>query len=792
MEESTKKNIGNENVSEFSSKDFLRLCLVKWWWFAMCIALAVGIALFYIYRQQPKFKRFEQILVTDQESNGGIGEISNSFSSLGLFSKNTNVYNELITMLSPAIMYEVADSLQLDMNYSVRDGLRSKTLYGSNLPFRVDLLDVESQQGAALRLKVNEDGSMTAFKFVSYTDDGKIKHPGEVKIAAGERSFVTPLGRIKISPNPRYDISKFKSEGFELRLSKMPMQTTVEYYGKQLYGDLVDQDADVIELSIEDVSVQRAVDILECIIIVYNRDWIADKNRMAVATSLFIDERLKAIQEELGGVDRNIADYMKNTGITNITLATQANLELGSRVEEEAIKAATRLDLAQSLQEFIAKEDNIDALIPADMGIESQDLALQIANYNELLLTRNSIMESSSAKNPLVLNYDKQLREMRSTISHGIDNQVSRLKDVVASYNREMNKMAAKMSKVPEENLPLLSEERRQMVKENLYLFLLQKKEENELTRKFSADNIRIITPPVGSLKPVSPKKALIIIVASILGLGIPFLVLYYLEASNSRIRSRKDLESLDIPFAGEIPQVGKKKKKPETESLLSVVREGKRDVINEAFRVVRGNIDFMSGRNKLPQVIMITSFNPGSGKSFIAYNLALSFCLKQKRVLLVDCDMRHGSASLYAGKPGKGLSAFLSGETDDWQSLLIHPENETALSVLPVGKLPPNPAELLENDRLETLIDEAKKYFDIVFLDCPPVDIVVDTQLVSQWADRTLFIVRAGLLEKKALKELDEFYKEKRFKNMSVILNGTEALHSRYYTYGNYQNLDS
>lgn len=780
----------SEEVSNFSMKNFFRLCLEKWWWFFVCLVVSVGIALFYIYRQQPKYKRYEQILVTEQESNGGIGDISNAFSTLGLFQNNTNVYNELITMISPAIMYEVADTLQLDMNYFLRDGLRLKTLYGTTLPFRVDLPDVDTQNSAELRIRVHTDGSMECFKFVSLIDDKKIKYSDKVLVSPGQREVVSPLGKLVFIPNPRYT-GKLVDVDYEIRIQKMPMQATVELYGKELYGDLVDKDADVIELAIEDVSVQRAVDILNYIITVYNQNWIADKNRMAVATSLFIDDRLRAIEQELGGVDKNIADYMKKTGITDIAITTEANLELGSKIEEEAVKATNQLTVAEYLQDFIAKDENNTSLLPVNMGIENQELAVQINRYNELLMTRNSIVENSSIKNPLVINYDNQLSQLRGVISQGINNQVENLKSVTGNLNREISKMNDKMSRVPEDNLPLLSEERQQMVKESLYLFLLQKKEENELTRKFTSDNIRVITPPVGSLKPVSPKKALILIVAGILGVGIPFVLLYYLEASNTKIRSRKDLDILNLPFAGEIPQVGKKKKGKEDETPLSVVREGKRDVVNEAFRVVRGNLDFMSGKTSTPQVIMLTSFNPGSGKSFIAYNLALSFGLKKKRVLLIDCDMRHGSASLYAGMPGKGLSNYLTGETDDWEALVSHPENNPYLSVLPIGKIPPNPAELLEGERLGKLIDEAKKHYDIIFLDCPPVNIVVDTQLVAQWTDRTSFIIRAGLLDREALKELNEFYEEKRFKNLSVILNGTEALHSRYYTYGNYQHLE-
>jgi capsular exopolysaccharide family len=220
-------------------------------------------------------------------------------------------------------------------------------------------------------------------------------------------------------------------------------------------------------------------------------------------------------------------------------------------------------------------------------------------------------------------------------------------------------------------------------------------------------------------------------------------------------------------------------------------VEEGNRNIVNEAFRVVRSNIEFMLGKAKGCQVLMLTSFNPGSGKSFIGYNLGVSLALKRKRVLLIDGDLRHASASTYVGKTSKGIANYLSGATDDWRQLLVNVEGHPSMQVLPVGKTPPNPAELLENGRLGELLDQTRQDYDYVIIDCPPIDIVVDTQIVNQYVDATIFVVRAGLLEKAAIPELAEIYNAKRYKRMSLILNGTEASQSRYHTYGNYQSFN-
>ena len=794
-----KYEVKEPEVSDFNIIDFFKLCFHKWIWFALCLVFSIGIALFYIYTRQPKYERYEQILVNEQESNGGLDDISNAFSTLGLFSKNTNVYNELITLISPAIMYAVADSLQLDMDYMSREGMRYKTLYGKTLPFRIDLLDVDSQEGATFKIKVRDNGDMELYKFRIIKPEGKIKYNETVVLKTGQQYVDSPIGRIRITPNSNYkSTDKIK----EINISKYPMQETVEEYGKKLKGDLVDQDADVIELVIEDVSVERAVDILNCILVFYNQNWVKDKNRMAVATSAFIDDRLRVIQEELGQVDRSIADYMKETGTPDLKTAIEVNLELSSKVEEELIKTSNELSVARYMKEFLKQNDNISTILPINLGLEGVQLNSQIVAYNELMLSRNNILNNSSPSNPLVKQYNSQLTEMRGAIVISVDNLVANLQNTVASLRKEIAEKTSNLSKAPKDNLPLLSEERQQAVKEALYLFLLQKREENELSQKFSADNIRVITPPMGPLRPVSPKKALIIIIAGIIGLGVPFLLVYFLEILNTTVRNKNDLDSLLIPFAGEIPQVGKKthhksfankklfSKMKDEKPPLAVVAQGKRDVVNEAFRVLRGNIDFMTGKGDIPEAVMLTSFNPGSGKSFIAYNLALGYGLKGKKVLIIDCDLRHGSASMFVGMPKKGLADVLAGSISDWKNLVVTSSADSNVFILPIGKIPPNPAELLENGKLGEIIKEAKNEYDIIFLDCPPVNIVVDTQIVARWADRTLFVIRAGLLQKSALKELNEFYEEKKFRYMSVILNGTEAIHSRYYTYGNYQYL--
>ena len=268
----------------------------------------------------------------------------------------------------------------------------------------------------------------------------------------------------------------------------------------------------------------------------------------------------------------------------------------------------------------------------------------------------------------------------------------------------------------------------------------------------------------------------------------------------NTKVRGKKDLESISVPLVGEIPLYSKpktvlekasevfakKKKTTKDRKTDLLIAEGKRDMLNEAFRVLRSNIDFMSNSDENRKVILMTSFNPGSGKSFISLNLACSFAIKGKKVLVIDGDLRHGSASAYVGSPKTGLIDYLSGKVKDVDGLILPLKEYPSLNVLPIGKVPPNPTELLENGRLGEVIEAMRSKYDLIVLDCPPIDIVADTQIIEKYADRTVFIIRAGLLERAMLKDLEEIYTTKRFKNLTLILNGTESSGGRYsYRYG-------
>ena len=802
MEESKSNSNVSNGADNVSFSEYLKQCGRKWKWFLLSLLFFCSIGMLYILRQEPSYSRSMEVLIKDEDSNGPMSDITSAFSAFGIGGARANVYNEIIALSSPAVMYEVVDQLDLKMNYVEKGVFHGTTLFGTNLPFSAMLADVNEECSAGFRAEYFPNGDVRLYKFYKTDADGRHKFDGEVRGRIDGKAIRTPIGRVVLSANPDYKKSndKKKKDSEIIYITQTGMMDAVDDYSNRLHVDLVDTDADVIELSIKDNSVERAVAILNTVLDVYNQNWMDDKNRIAVATSDFIDDRLKIIESELGVVDSDISKYKSEHLVPDLKEAAKLNMEQNAKLTNEMLKMTNEMSMSSFVKDYVVNPANMNSVIPVNTGIGSNQLEGQIASYNNLLLTRNNLAQSSSDTNPLVLDYDAQLRGLRDAIVKGISAHVSALQTSLNNIKGAKNSTEGQLSSGPTQAKYLLSVERQQKVKEALYLFLLQKREENELTQTFTAYNTRILTPPMGSTKPVSPKKMIILLVSFVLGVVVPALWIYFSVFLDDKVRSRKDIERMATPFAGEIPMVQRRKRTglrdgkagkiskngKNLENVVVAVKEGSRDAVSESFRIIRGNIDLMV-KNQRTNIIMLTSFNPGSGKSFIAFNLAVSFALKGKRVLIIDGDLRHGSTSQFVNMPSKGLSSYLAGDTDNWRSLVKEVTGHPGVFVLPIGHRPPNPSELLDNGMIGKLLEESRNDYDYVFIDCPPVDIVVDTQILEKYVDRTLFVIRAGLLNKTAVFEIDAIYKDKRFKNMSVILNGTDSEHSRSRSYGSY-----
>lgn len=763
-------------------QDLWSMFVPKWYWFAISLFITLTIAVLYLLSTPPIYTRTAAILVKDNSKSSSSTGAMSDFSDLGIFKSNTNINNELLTLKSPTLMTEVVNRLGLNETFTIRKGLKNVDLYKVS-PVTITFCDkIEVPLSFTIKFSSKE-----AFAISELEISGE--DIGETLSAQMGDSIQTSAGIMIVSPTQEFTDAFI---GTSIRYVRGSVRAAVDTYSNALVAELGNEDATIINLSINDTSIRKAEDILNTLIEVYNENWIRDKNQIAVSTSQFISDRLGVIESELGHVDENISSYKSEHLLPDVQAASSLYMAQSAENNKELSTLNNQLSTAQ----YIRRELNtkqLDQTLPANSGIVSANIETQISEYNNLVLDRNRLIANSSEKNPLVKNMASSLQSMQRTIIQSVDNLIVSLNTQIRSLRRQEEATTNRLASNPNQAKYLLSVERQQKVKEELYLYLLQKREENELSQAFTAYNTRLITAPRGSMFPTAPRKMNILLVAFAVGLLVPAVGIFMKENMNTKVRGRKDLENLSIPFIGEIPQYSGTKKKwwefkhrKRQDMKTIVVNEGNRNIINEAFRVLRSNMDFMASKDNNQHVFVLTSFNPGSGKSFLAINIAISFAIKKKKILIIDGDFRHRTVSSYVDSPNKGLSDYLNNQIEDWKEIIVSYKGYTNLHILPIGTIPPNPTELLEDSKLSMLIEALRPEYDYIFIDCPPVDIVADAQIIEKWADRTIFVVRSGLLDRSMLSELENMYTGKRFKNLSMILNGTESTGGRYgYRYG-------
>ena len=775
--------------------DMLMLCVRHWPWFILSLVVCMAAATLYLLSTPKTYTRTTSILV---KSSGEKSTDIKLIEDLGVNNFTSNISDEIVAIHSPAVVYDLVKRLHLDFSYFRSGFFRDEPLYAESLPVEVELPDLDDNATASFTLTLNGDETATLSKIVRRGES--VDSSCRVKIGKSEK---TPLGAVTVKPTLYYK----KGSREEILVRRTGFIAAAGRYGGLITAALQPNTRNIIDITCVDNSIPRAENILKTIVNIYNENWVQNRNQVSVSTNEFIKERLAVIEEELGDVEGDIAAYKSSHGMLSVEQAAGQAIGKEAASDAERQQINNQLYMIRYVRNYVADPSHAKQLIPAGTGIGNAAIEAQIAEYNTRVLERNNLVSNSSEQNPLVGDIDVALGNLRGAILKSLDNAQMTLNAQLSSVQAVHGQALSRLSAAPQQQNHLLSFERQQKVKESLYLFLLQKREENELSQAFTAYNTRIIADPWGSSQPSSPDQNRILLMAFAIALAIPAAFFIFREMSNSKVRGRKDLENLTIPYVGELP-MSKSKKGEETteEDYRFVVRQHSRDITNEAFRVVRTNLEFMTNEEKKCKIIMLTSFNPGSGKTFICGNIGASFAIRNSRVICIDLDLRRGSLSEFVGSPKQGLTNYLSGHVDDYQSLIVHHSlgalddkkdgaddaQLQTIDFLPMGKIPPNPTELLYSPKLKPMLDELRQHYDYIFVDCPPVEIVADATIISHEADVTLFVVRAGLLERSMLPELQKNYDEKKYNNMAMILNGTDAEHHygyhRYgYGYGRY-----
>ena len=775
MENKNNKNTQTNNT--VTIKDFWYQCLNKWMWFAISVVLCLILAVGYLWITPKEYNRSASIMIKP-ENNRNSGSFTNQLQNMGdmnLFGTVSDVQNEILCIQSNSIMLETAKRLHLDYTYSSNKYLTEKgILYGDNLPIEIDAKDIGPEQEFSMTLNIQNQK-------ISITDlqakvDGSEINDSKKYVCIPDSAVKTPIGIIRVHPKKK----EFADQ--TIYVTHHGYHTAVNQLRAKLSFSLVNKQAALISMSCTDFVPARAEEILNTIVTVYNESWVKDKNLLAISTSDFINERIKVIESELGTVDKDISSFKSSNNMADAGIAATQDITQTITSETSIRQYTNELYMVRYIRNYMSQSN--DKLLPTGLGLSNVALNSQIDNYNSKLLQRDNIARHSSDASPLVVEINNEIAALHAAVLSGLDNEKVRLEQLIQAEQRNQNKYAGRISKAPALERDLRSIERQQEVKEELYLYLLQKREENELTQAFAAYNTRIVDTPYGGLTPVAPKTSSILMLAFLLGLFLPLNIIYLKTVLNTVVRGRKDLENLATPFVGEIPEFRSKRTSKNNEEGLAV-KANSRTIINEAFRVVRSNLEFML-ENGQKKVIMITSFNPGSGKTFISSNLAATMAIKGKRVVAIDLDMRHASLSNYINKPKQGLSNYLAGVINECPVLKCPGQDN--LSIIPAGAIPPNPTELLYSDRLKTLIDKLRDDYDLIFLDCPPVEMLADTSIVAPYADKTIFVVRSGMLERDMLPMIDKYYEEHKLPNMAVLLNGSDKFNGHYgYHYGYY-----
>ena len=571
------------------------------------------------------------------------------------------------------------------------------------------------------------------------------------------------------------------------------MISAIQAYSSKFNIHLEDKHGNTVEIIALDNSTDRAEDIINTLIDVYNERSIEKRNEVSVATNKFINDRLISLERELGGVDKDIANYQSEHLLPDVKQAASIYMLDNQTADKQLLDLNNQLQVTRYMRQYLGNASGRNEVLPSNSGIDNVAIERQITEYNEKLLERNRYVSNSSENHPMIKTLDSELASMRAAIVDAMDNEIAALTAQLRNVQTQKGIAQSQIASTPTRANYLLGVERQQKVKESLYLYLLQKREENELSKAYTANNTEVVLKPFGTDKPVAPRKKIILACAFLLGLFIPFGINYLKELLNTRIRGKKDIEGLPIPLIGEIPdfRIPRKKslfRRNKQEYDPIIVEPGNRNIINDAFRVLRANVKFINEQRKAIAdsdekgvVTMITSFNPGSGKSCISTNLAVAFALRDQKVIVVDGDMRHASTSEIIGSPSKGLSDYLSNRITDWRSLVVSDPKMHGADVLPVGKFPPNPTELLEGPNFGHLVKELGKVYDYVLIDCPPVTAMADSKLIESVVDNCVFVIRVGNFERASLPELESYYTKKMYKNMTLILNGTGTTASSY-----------
>lgn len=762
------QNINNQQEEQdIDIKEILHKYLIHWEWFVIGIFCSLILA-YIIHRYTvPKYEVTATLLLKDDKKGGLISELS-TFQDLGGLSgqkTGNNMDNTIEILKSRSLMRRVAEKLQLNVQYYLVESPYDKEVFFQP-PIKVNFLAGN-----------NSIETLDTTFFINITSNSHYILLDKNKNSKGVKTFgeqiVTDFGKIVITPND--DIT----EG-TIKIQITPIDIIADNYRTAIKIEPASKTASIINLTLNDVSVEKASAIINTLIDQQNEEAITDKNEVSKNTLSFINERTKLITTELTAVESNAEEFKTQNKLVDVTSEGGLFLKTGTENQKDIIETNTQIRLAEFMIEYLSKHSEPSELIPSNLGFTDISISNMIQTYNALVLERNKILKNSSEKNPIIINLNTQISGLNKSIKESLLNFKTSLVIKDKELQKQEEAINSKIASVPKYEREYRNIQRQQQIKEALYLYLLQKREETAIALSVTVANTKIIDTAYSNGIPVSPKKKLLYLIALFFGILIPALLIYMLDFVDTKIHSKKDLDKFDLPYLGDIPLSISKEK--------LVVSKSENSSISEAFRHLRTNINFMMGETKNKcKTIFVTSTISKEGKSFIALNLAATISISGKKVLLIGMDLRAPKILEYLDQDSTnvGLSNYIVDSDLELKNIIKQIPNRENFYILPSGSIPPNPAELLMHQRVKEMFEYAKNNYDYIIVDTAPVSMVTDTFLISDYSDAFVYVTRANYLDRRLLHIPEHLYKEKRLLNMAVLLNGSDTKRGYGYGYG-------
>ena len=758
--------------------------LIYWPWFVASVIVCVVAAFVYLRYQTPVYNVGASVLIKEddprsramQANNGALGALQ----SMGGFSMTSNFDNEVEILKSRTLIQKVVTRLGLYISTVENRSFGYDLPLYKNAPVQVYLTPEEAEKNGGAKLKM------------TYTPEGKLSVKAEYILNQEKQSEEKTFDALPaVLPTPVGVFSFTKNDSVAAPTKEVKLTTYISSpvavakgYASALTVDPTSKTTTIAKVNFQNSHKQRAVDFINTLVAFYNQDANDEKNEVAQKTADFIEDRITIINRELGTTESQLADFKQKSGLTDLTTDAKVALEENSKYEQLRIENQTQIRLVEFLRDYINNPANADEVIPSNVGLQDQNLSTVIDHYNTLIIERKRLLRTSSENNPAVINMKTGIEAMRHSVQTTVASVLEGLRITKGNLDRQASKFEGRISNAPQQEKEFLTIARQQEIKAQLYIMLLQKREENAITLAATATNGRIIEQALPDNAPVAPKKKMFLLVALILGLGIPVGIIYLIDLLKYKIENAEDVQKLtSVPLVAELPHC----QKPAQGAI--VVRENHNDIMEETFRGLRTNLMFMMESGE--KVIMVSSTQPGEGKSFVAGNLAVSLALLGKKTLIVGMDIRKPGLNRVFNISHRehGITNYLSDpEHTDLFSLVQPSGIHNNLDILPGGAVPPNPTELVARPVLDHAIAQLKEHYDYIILDTAPIGIVTDSAIVSRVADLCLYVCRAEVTPKVAYQYINELKAEKKFAKLATVINDidmTKRKNSYGYGYG-------